>query len=463
MSNIINEELNRILYLFGYKPGKVISEQTMTDELDEAGKGRPKKINIEAEAEKIFKNIIDKVKKTGNITFNEIYAISQKFKNTDEYKDLMVSLRDKLKKFDNLSPEDKDRLKDRIFQKVESTGDCLYEESSFISKFYNKEYDYLKTLFSYENPFSELSVKEKVQNYYKKAEMTGKLTDEEKRYLSLNARYLLDKLYNKGIIQKSKVGKMSADENQYFEQLLNLVDIIKSQNNITMSQNSKFNVLKRKLSDILGDDYFKDVDLIRDKSSRKTKKIYSPEEKKIEYDKIKDFVMSNNDIWLSDYYFLKNSNPSLFQELQKYWSKIERKPKPTVTEPETPTDVMSVKRKVGRPRKNIVEPMVEPEPIITKQLGSRGVKPPTPEQIQKRIDFIKKQFSDTKKLENKNYQFLMKYDPELLKTMVRPRKPKQKMSFELEPEEIEFEPMGKLSDYWSSSSTGDYNYKYETP
>jgi len=463
MSNIINEELNRILYLFGYKPGKVISEQTMTDELDEAGKGRPKKINIEAESEKIFKNIIDKVKKTGNITFNEIYAISQKFKNTDEYKDLMVSLRDKLKKFDNLSPEDKDRLKDRIFQKVESTGDCLYEESSFISKFYNKEYDYLKTLFSYENPFSELSVKEKVQNYYKKAEMTGKLTDEEKRYLSLNARYLLDKLYNKGIIQKSKVGKMSADENQYFEQLLNLVDIIKSQNNITMSQNSKFNVLKRKLSDILGDDYFKDVDLIRDKSSRKTKKIYSPEEKKIEYDKIKDFVMSNNDIWLSDYYFLKNSNPSLFQELQKYWSKIERKPKPTVTEPETPTDVMSVKRKVGRPRKNIVEPMVEPEPIITKQLGSRGVKPPTPEQIQKRIDFIKKQFSDTKKLENKNYQFLMKYDPELLKTMVRPRKPKQKMSFELEPEEIEFEPMGKLSDYWSSSSTGDYNYKYETP
>jgi hypothetical protein len=439
MSNIINEELNRILYLFGYKPGKVISEQTMTDELDEAGKGRRKKINIEAESEKIFKNIIDKVKETGNITFNEIYAISQKFKNTDEYKDLMVSLRDKLKKFDNLSPEDKDKLKDRIFQKVESTGDCLYEESSFISKFYNKEYDYLKTLFSYENPFSELSVKEKVQNYYKKAEMTGKLTDEEKRYLALNARYLLDKLYNKGIVKKSKVGKMSADENQNFEQLLKLVDTIKTQNNITMSQNSKFIVLKRKLSDILGDDYFKEVESIRDKASRKNKKIYSKEEKNIEYDKIKDFVMTNNDIWLSDYYFLKNSNPSLFQELQKYWAKVERKPKP--------------------------EPVVEPEPetIITKQIGSRGVKPPTPEQIQRRIEFIKNKFSDTKKLENKDYQFLSKYDPELLKTMVRPRKPKQKLSFELEPEEIEYEPMGKLSDYWSSSSTGDYNYKYETP
>jgi hypothetical protein len=34
MSNIINEEINRVLYLFGYKPGRVISEQEHP-ELDE--------------------------------------------------------------------------------------------------------------------------------------------------------------------------------------------------------------------------------------------------------------------------------------------------------------------------------------------------------------------------------------------------------------------------------------------
>ena len=35
------------------------------------------------------------------------------------------------------------------------------------------------------------------------------------------------------------------------------------------------------------------------------------------------------------------------------------------------------------------------------------------------------------------------------------------MEVDLNPEEIEYEPIGKLGDYWSSSSTGNYDYKYE--
>ena len=51
MSNIINEEINKMMYLFGYKPGRVISEQVMPDELDEA---RGKKVDIQSETQRIF-------------------------------------------------------------------------------------------------------------------------------------------------------------------------------------------------------------------------------------------------------------------------------------------------------------------------------------------------------------------------------------------------------------------------
>jgi hypothetical protein len=38
MSNILSEEINKALYLFKYKPGKVISEQVTSDELEESRK-----------------------------------------------------------------------------------------------------------------------------------------------------------------------------------------------------------------------------------------------------------------------------------------------------------------------------------------------------------------------------------------------------------------------------------------
>jgi len=39
----------------------------------------------------------------------------------------------------------------------------------------------------------------------------------------------------------------------------------------------------------------------------------------------------------------------------------------------------------------------------------------------------------------------------------RERRPKD---VKTKPEEPKYEPMGKLSDYWTTSSTLDYDYKY---
>ena len=94
--------------------------------------------------------------------------------------------------------------------------------------------------------------------------------------------------------------------------------------------------------------------------------------------------------------------------------------------------------------------------------GVRGRRPSTPEQIKNRIEDIKSKFSENNKLDDKDYQFLYKNDPELLKTIVRPKKRKPKMDFKLNPEEIDYEPMGKLGDYWTTSTTGDYDVNYNS-
>jgi hypothetical protein len=455
MSNIVNEEINRMLYLFGYKPGVVISEQTISNELDEAG--RPRKINVDEESDKIFDDIFNRVMKGGTLMFNEFYSIFQKYKNSEKLQKLLYNYSDRLKIYNNLSDEERNNLKNKIFKNVELTGDAPYEDSSFISRKYTNEYDNLKKLFSYESPFSRLSKKEKTQNYYNKAVMTKKLTDEERRYLSVNAKHLLRDLYDKKIIEKPKVGKMSADENENFEKLLDLFDVIKSQNNITMSQSTQLNHLKQKLSKFLNDNDYTEVETIRKNSSRIPGKRMSSQEKEDEYEKIKNFVIENRDIWLRDYYFLKNNNEDLFNELKVYWSKYSPKQKTVIPEPVIEPEIVStgIGRKRGRPRKD----MSEPE-IPNMGVGVRGRRPLTPEQIKNRIEIIKNKFSETNKLDDKDYQFLYKYGGDVLKTMVRPKKTKSKTDFELNPEEIEYEPIGKLSDYWTTSSTLDYDYNY---
>jgi len=78
MSNIINEEISKMLYLFGYKAGRVISEQEIPDELDEAG--RPKKVNTIQETQKIKDQIKDRVIKNNEIMFSDFETLLKKDK-----------------------------------------------------------------------------------------------------------------------------------------------------------------------------------------------------------------------------------------------------------------------------------------------------------------------------------------------------------------------------------------------
>ena len=131
--------------------------------------------------------------------------------------------------------------------------------------------------------------------------------------------------------------------------------------------------------------------------------------------------------------------------------------------PEIPTSLKAS----SKPKPVVPEPVVVPvpePPLVNEPVnrGVRGRRPSTPEQIKNRIEDIKSKFSENNKLDDKDYQFLYKNDPELLKTIVRPKKRKPKMDFKLNPEEIDYEPMGKLGDYWTTSTTGDYDVNYNS-
>jgi len=98
MSNIINEEINKMLYLFDYKPGKVISEQ----EHPELGEGRKLKY-----------------------TDDEIRRESLKYKSVPEFKEKSFNLYQaaiQRKMLDDLFP---DRIKTRTL-----TDDDIRKEAS---------------------------------------------------------------------------------------------------------------------------------------------------------------------------------------------------------------------------------------------------------------------------------------------------------------------------------------------
>lgn len=424
MSNTLNEEIKRLYFLFGYKPGKVISEQESEFELDE-DRGRPKKVDTRQEIQKIKDQIKDRVMKNNEIMFSEIETLLKKDKPFLE--SLQPYYSKGLATYKNVSPQDYKKIYNQIVEKAKQIGDVTLQDSFFISKHFPNQYDEFKTLLNYDSPFVNVSVNEKVESIFKKAQRTKELSKEDRVYLSNHKPSVLQQL--KPIVDKERGRKKFMTDEILLNKLIEIEDRVKSEKDIRLRD---YTYLQKNSPDIL-----KDLKPYWGKL-RSTKRL-SDEELEKRYEEIEESCKKNNDIYFSDYAFLKNKNPELLESLRVYWGKYTKKPKPVIP-----------------------EPIVEPEPVVVdKTPGVRGRKPLTPEQINKRIEDIKSKFDVNKKLDSKDYQFLFKYDQDLLKTMVRPKKSKFKLNFELNPEEIEYEPMGKIGDYWTTSPTGDSDSEYE--
>jgi hypothetical protein len=447
MSNIINEEINKMMYLFGYKPGRVISEQVMPDELDEAG--RPKKVNTSQETQKIKDQIKDRVIKNNEIMFSEFETLLKKDKPfLDSLNPYYLK---SLSTYKNVSPQEYDTIYNQIVEKAKQQGDVTFQDASFISKHFPKKYDDFKTLLTYDSPFVNVSIDEKVESIFKKAQRTKELSKEDRVYLTNHRPSVLRQL--KPIVDKERGRKKYMTDDILLNKLIEIEERVNEENDIRFRD---YVYLNKNAPDVL-------ADLKPIWGKKRGGERLTDDELQKRYKEIEEVCKRINDIYYSDYSFLQRKNPQLLEDLRVYWGKYTKKPKPVTPEPVIPEPVIEpeivstgIGRKRGRPRKNITEPEIDNIGV-----GIRGRRPITPEQIKTRIELIKTKFSDNNKLDNKDYQFLFKYDPELLKTMVRPKKTKSKMGVDLNPEEIEYEPIGKLSDYWSSSSTGNYGYKYE--
>jgi hypothetical protein len=295
----------------------------------------------------------------------------------------------------------------------------------FISKNYKKSIDELKSLFTFENPFVNVTKTDRISDIINKTKKTREISHTDYQFLRNNKPTVLDQL--KPFISKELGRKKYMTDDILLDKLIEIEDRVKTEKDI---RRRDYVYLTKNAPDILQElkPYW-----------GKTVKLRNLPEKELNqrYEDIIETCKRIKDIYASDYAFLKQRNPELLEDLRVYWGKYTPKPKPVVP-----------------------EPVIEPE-IPNVGVGVRGRRPLTPEQIKNRIEVIKNKFSESGKLENKDYQFLFKYGGDVLKTMVRPKKTKSKMGFELNPEEIEYEPMGKLGDYWSSSSTGNYDYNYE--
>jgi hypothetical protein len=422
MSNIINEEINKMMYLFGYKPGRVISEQVMPDELDEAG--RPKKVNTSQETQKIKDQIKDRVIKNNEIMFSEFETLLKKDKPfLDSLNPYYLK---SLSTYKNVSPQEYDTIYNQIVDKAKQQGDVIFQDASFISKNFPNKYDDFKTLLTYDSPFVNVSIDEKVESIFKKAQRTKELSKEDRVYLTNHKPSVLRQL--KPIVDKERGRKKYMTDDILLNKLIEIEERVNEENDIRFRD---YVYLTKNAPDVL-------ADLKPIWGKKRGGERLTDDELQKRYKEIEEVCKRIGDIYYSDYSFLQRKNPQLLEDLRVYWGKYTKKPKPV-----TP------------------EPIVEPEPEIPNTgIGVRGRKPLTPEQIQKRIEDIKTKFSENTKLDSKDYQFLFKNDPELLKTMVRPKKRKLKTDFELNPEEIKYEPIGKLSNYWTTSSTLDYDYNY---
>lgn len=422
MSNIINEEINKVLYLFGYKPGRVISEQVIPDELDEA---RGKKVDVKSETQRIFDEIKDRVMANNEIMWSDFETLHKKDKDKTLINSLAPYYSSKLKMYDGLSQEEKNDKFREIMSRAGELGDVPLQDVIFINKNYPKSVDELKSLFSFKNPFVNITKTDRIAGIINTAKKTGEITHTDYQFLRNNKPSVLDQI--KPFISKQMGRKKYMTDDILLDKLIEIESRIKSEKDI---RRRDYVYLTKNAPDILEDlkPYWV-----------KTVKLRNLPEKELNqrYEDIIETCKRIKDIYASDYAFLKQRNPELLEDLRVYWGKYTPKPKPAIP-----------------------EPVIEPE-VTNVGMGTRGRKPLTPQQIKDRIEKIKNDFSETGKLENKDYQFLFKYGGDVLKTMVRPKKTKSKLGFELNPEEIEYEPMGKLGDYWSSTSTGDYDYKYE--
>lgn len=422
MSNIINEEINKVLYLFGYKPGRVISEQTNSEEIDEA---RGKTVDIKKETSRIFDEIKNRVIENNEIMWSDFETLHKKDTDKKLINSLAPYYSSKFKMYDDLSPEERDETFRTIMSKAKQTGDVPLQDVMFVSKYYTKSINELKSFFTFQNPFVNVTKTDRISDIIKNAKKTGEINHTDYQFLRNNKPSVLDQI--KPFISKQMGRKKYMTDDILLDKLIEIEGRVKTEKDI---RRRDYVYLTKNAPDILQElkPYW-----------GKTVKLRNLPEKELNqrYEDIIETCKRIKDIYASDYAFLKQRNPELLEELRVYWGKYTPKPKPVIP-----------------------EPVIEPE-ITNVGMGTRGRKPITPQQIKDRIENIKTKFSETGKLENKDYQFLFKYGGDVLKTMVRPKKTKSKMGFELNPDEIEYEPMGKLGDYWSSSSTGDYDYKYE--
>ena len=414
MSNIINEEINKMLYLFGYKAGVVISEQESEFELDE-DRGRPKNVNTREEIQKIKGQIKDRVIKNNEIMFSEFETLLKKDK---PFLDSLQPYYSKgLSTYKNVSPEDYDKIYNNIIEKVKRQGDTTLQDGVFISKHFPNEYDDFKTLLTYDSPFVNVSVDEKVESIFKKAQRTKELSKDNRVYLTNHKPSVLNQL--KPIVDKERGRKKYMTDDILLNKLIEIEERVNKENNIRFSD---YIYLTKNSPDVL-------ADLKPIWGKKRGGEQLTGDELQKRYKEIEEICKRIGDIYMSDYSFLQRKNPQLLEDLRVYWGKYGKKPKPVtpepVIEPEPEVSNTGIGRKRGRPRKDMTEPVIEPKPEVSNTgIGRRRGRP--------------------------------------RKDTTEPKPEYEKINFELNPEKIDYEPMGKLSDYWSSpSSTGDYKYKYE--
>jgi len=423
MSNIINEEINKMLYLFGYKRGVVISEQIESDELDEA---RTKNVDVKQESSRIFDEIRQRVIDNNEIMWGD-YSILYK-KNPALLKSLEKYYFPKLRMYGGLSADEKNDKFNQIMLDAKENGDIPFQDVVFVSTYFNNSLDELKTILNPDNPFSKFSKEDRAKQILDIAIKTGNISKNDYQYLRNNKPMVLQQI--KPYIAKQMGRKKYMTDDILLDKFIEIENRVKSENNI---RRRDYVYLRKNAPDILEE--------LKPYWSRKTRlRNFSDEELNNRYIDIIESCKKIKDIYISDYVFLQARNPELLEQLRVYWGKYTPKPKPVVPEP-------------------VPEPPLVNEPV---NRGVRGRRPSTPEQIKKRIDDIKNKFYETGKLETKDYQYLFNNDKETLKTMVRPRKPKVGDSLEVNPEEDNYEPMGKLGDYWTTSTTGDYDVNYNS-
>jgi len=361
MSNIINEEINKMLYLFGYKPGVVISEQTIPNELDEVG--RPKNVNAREETKKIKDQIKDRVIKNNEIMFSEFETLLKKDKPFLD--SLQPYYSQGFSTYKNVSPEDYDNIYNNIVEKATQMGDVTFQDAAFISKRFPNEYDDFKTLLTYDSPFINVSMEDKVDSIFKKAQRIKKLSKEERVYLTKHKPSVLRQL--KPIVDKESGRKKYMTDDILLNKLIEIEDRVKEENEIRFSD---YVYLNKNAPDIL-------ADLKPIWGKKRGGERLTDDGLKKRYKEIEEICKRIGDIYYSDYSFLQRKNPKLLEDLRVYWGKYTKKPKPVTPEPivEPEPEITNTGIGVrGRPRKNISEPNpIVPKPFIEPEVSNTGI------------------------------------------------------------------------------------------